>query len=118
MTVLLVVAMVRMVCLRWRMGSLSPMMIIERVALGGVALERGILLAKVGAVHGQGDGAQDILEQFGAFADVVESSGVERLDGNLAVIDGGDDDDHGVWRDPPRILQDVHAGDAGACAHR
>ena len=87
--------------------------IVERVVLRGVALEGGVLLAQLGAVQGQGGGAQHIFEEFGTFADVVEGSGVEGLDGNFGVIDGGDDDDHGVGRDAARVLEDFHAGDAG-----
>ena len=87
--------------------------VIKRVALGGVALESGVLLAQVGTIHGQGDGAEEIFEELGAFADVVEGSGVQSLDGNLRVIDGGDDDDHGVRRDAARVLEDIHAGDVG-----
>ncbi len=85
--------------------------IVERVVLRGVTLEGGVLLAEQSTVHGQGDGAEDIFEKFGALADVVEGPGVEGLDGNFAVIDGGDDDDHGVWRDPARVLENLHAGD-------
>ena len=113
MTVLLVVAMVRMVCLRRAHGLALADEIVERVALRGVALESGVLLAEVGTIHGQGDGAEQIFEQLGALADVVEGSGVERLDGNLRVIDGGDDDDHGVRRDAARVLEHLHAGDLG-----
>ena len=41
---------------------------------------------------------------------LIKRSGVEGLNGTGAVIDRGDDDDHGVRRDAARVLQNIHAG--------